>query len=509
MEKMSTVGDNYHRMILDNISFGVQIAQILYDDQGVPNDYLFLEVNSAFADIMELPKEKIIGKKVKAFYPNAEPEWFIKYGKAIKSSKPESFEAWSKYHSCWYNILAIPLGEDKFAIVFIDVSERKLIDEENQLLVNEIQAERDRLTALIYNIPDEVWFTDKDGDIILTNQTTQGKFGENYLGVNVAKIAESLETYNSDGSRRLLDETPLIRATKGEKLIDGEEIIRLPINKELRYRWFNATPVCDKENNIIGAVAITRDITRQKQVEKKVLALVSELEKADKNKNEFINILSHELRNPLTTIKGGIALLKLTNEDKNNEKIIEILDRQTNHLTKLINDMLDITRITQNKIVMEKEQVNLNKILNDAIEDRKQQFDEKNIKLIKNMCKKDIVVNVDTVRITQCIGNILGNALKFTDEGGTVRISLEIQGKNAEINVQDNGIGIRPEKLATIFEPFKQDFNPYANYDNSGLGLGLHIVKKYMEMHNGSVSASSPGVGKGTTFTLELPITDK
>ncbi|HCS75775.1 MAG TPA: hypothetical protein DIW17_18125, partial [Clostridiales bacterium] len=163
----------------------------------------------------------------------------------------------------------------------------------------------------------------------------------------------------------------------------------------------------------------------------------------------------------------------------------------------------------QNKVIMKKEPVNLNDIARDAIEDRKSQFEEKNIKLLEDICEQPIVVNADSLRITQCVGNILGNALKFTGENGTVDISLSVEGENAVIRVQDNGIGISPEMLTTIFEPFKQDSNPYNSYYNKGLGLGLYIVKEYLEMHNGTVSASSPGVGKGSTFTMKLPIVEK
>ena len=508
--------NDYQRIILDNNSGGIQIAQLLYDDLGIPNDYIILGVNSVLAEIMGLPREKIIGRKVTDFYPDIEPGWFIKYGEIVKSGKSQSFEMQCEPCGSWHNVLAVPLEGDKFAITSEDVTERREMEEEKQVLFNALQLERDRLTALIQNIPDEVWFTDEYGNIILTNQVTQRKFGSSYLGINAAEIEASLETYHPDGRPRPPEETPLIRASKGEDITNGEEIIRLPVNKELRYRSYNAAPVRDMDNKIIGAVVVTRDVTEQKQMEEvlresemKALLLVSELEKADKNKNEFINVLVHELRNPIATITGGIALLKLTDENNKNIKTIKILERQSEHLSKLVDDLLDITRISQNKVIMKKEPVNLNDIARDAIEDRKSQFEEKNIKLLEDICEQPIVVNADSLRITQCVGNILGNALKFTGENGTVDISLSVEGENAVIRVQDNGIGISPEMLTTIFEPFKQDSNPYNSYNNKGLGLGLYIVKEYLEMHNGTVSASSPGVGKGSTFTMKLPIVEK
>ena len=149
-----------------------------------------------------------------------------------------------------------------------DITRRKQVEEEKQVLLNAIQMERDRLSALIHNIPDEVWFTDDRGNIIITNQATREEFGASYQGINAAEIAASLEIYRADGSPRPLAETPLLRAVNGEEIRNLVEIIRTPANNELRYRQFNAAPVHDIDGSIIGAVTITRDITEQKQAEK-------------------------------------------------------------------------------------------------------------------------------------------------------------------------------------------------------------------------------------------------
>ncbi|MFA5528635.1 MAG: HAMP domain-containing sensor histidine kinase [Peptostreptococcales bacterium] len=235
-------------------------------------------------------------------------------------------------------------------------------------------------------------------------------------------------------------------------------------------------------------------------------AYIAELEKKDKNKDEFISILSHELRNPIAAIKGGIELLELVNKNRETLKIIMILKRQVEQLSKLVDGLLDMTQITQNKIILNKAIVNLNKIVNDAIVDIRPQYEEKGIKLLKSICKHSIFVNVDAMRIAHCIGNILRNALKYTHQDGTVSISLDIEGEKAVIKIQDNGIGISSEMLLRIFEPYEQAIDNSSNSLNKGLGLGLFIVKNIIEMHDGDVSASSPGLTKGSLFTMRLPI---
>ena len=269
----------------------------------------------------------------------------------------------------------------------------------------------------------------------------------------------------------------------------------------------------DEHREYAGTLVAFTDITEQKAVQDELrrsqenaLELVSELKEANENKDEFISMLSHELRNPLATITGGVELLELTNTNKETLDVIRILKRQTAYLSGLVDDLLDITRITRKKVVLHREILNLHTTVCDAIEDMKPQFEEKGIELVQDMCAEPIVVNADALRITQCVVNVLGNALKFTQKNGIVSVSLLTEGKMAVIKIQDNGMGICPGLLPTIFEPFRQELNPDNNYHNRGLGLGLSIVKDYLEMHGGDVAASSPGLGKGSLFTMRIPI---
>ena len=258
---------------------------------------------------------------------------------------------------------------------------------------------------------------------------------------------------------------------------------------------------------------LSNDITNRKKVEEALResesnarALVAELEKADENKNQFISVLSHELRNPLATIAAGLSIIEVSNDRTQIEKAIQIMRRQSAQLCKLVDDLLDMTRITQNKIQLRKEIVDIGEIVRHAAEDFKPEYHFKGLQIWQRIPTQPIHICADPVRITQCIGNLLHNALKFTHENGTVGLSLKKEKGYAVISVQDNGIGIRPEKLQQLFEPFIQADYTLNRKVDGGLGLGLSIVQGIIEMHNGKVTAHSEGLGKGALFTLTLPV---
>jgi len=264
-------------------------------------------------------------------------------------------------------------------------------------------------------------------------------------------------------------------------------------------------------------LAASENITKERQVQEEpirsredILALIAELKKADEHKNEVLRMVAHQLRDPLSVVLGRVELLerKSIGEDEATRTAIETLKRKTEHLARLVADLLDSIQATHGKMIfrtlLKKEIVTLNTTLNDAIADIKPDFEKKGVALSESLSAQSMAVNGDPIRITECIENILRNALEYTPEGGLVSVSLQTEGGNAVIKVQDNGSGLRPEFLARIFEPYQQD--PSSLHRGGSLGLGLAIVKRTVEMHGGDVSASSPGLGKGSLFTMRLPI---
>lgn len=239
--------------------------------------------------------------------------------------------------------------------------------------------------------------------------------------------------------------------------------------------------------------------------EERAKILVEELKESDRNKNEFISALSHELRNPLATISAGLQLLDITKDKHEIIRAKEIMKHQLNQLSTLVEELLDITRINSNKIVPKKERLELNRLALLAAQDYKPLFEDKGVNLEIQISPESLYVEADSVRLIQIIGNLLHNALKFTSEGGGTLLSVCEENNEAVICVKDSGIGIKPECLSQLFEPFMQVDNSL-DRQYGGLGLGLSIVKGIAELHDGSVDVHSEGLGKGSSFFIRLPL---
>ncbi len=254
----------------------------------------------------------------------------------------------------------------------------------------------------------------------------------------------------------------------------------------------------------LAADTIERNMTEEalKNSERKALALVADLEEVDKNKNRFISILSHELRNPLATIMAGISLLEATGGTK---YAIETMRRQSEQLCRLVDDLLDMTRITQNKITLKKRKVNIGNLVYGALADLKPRFDEKNITVGISAEEEPPCIVADPVRLTQALGNLLNNSYKFTEESGSVSVTLYREEDHVLISIKDSGIGIKKEMLSRLFQPFVQA-DESLDRGSGGLGLGLSITKGIVELHGGSITAYSEGLGRGCEFVMRLPI---
>ena len=230
------------------------------------------------------------------------------------------------------------------------------------------------------------------------------------------------------------------------------------------------------------------------------------LRDADRRKSEFLALLSHELRNPLAPIRAGIYVLERAAPDSEQAvRAREIIRRQADHLTRLVDDLLDITRVSSGKIELKRERVDLRDIVRRTTEDLRSLFDERKIQMRVEQGIAPVWVDADATRLSQVIGNLLQNSLKFTPPGGLVSLRIKTEGERAELCVADNGLGIDPADLERMFEPFAQADQALAR-THGGLGLGLSLVRALVELHGGAVRARSEGVGKGAEFTVSLPL---
>jgi PAS domain S-box-containing protein len=259
-------------------------------------------------------------------------------------------------------------------------------------------------------------------------------------------------------------------------------------------------PVRDGRAEVYRVARVTSDITRRKEME-------SLLRAADSNKNEFLATLAHELRNPLSPIRNAAALLGSsgTGAPELQARAREVITRQVDHLAHLVDDLLDVARISEGKIVLRKEEVDVKGVIAQAIETAGPLIAARGHHLDVIQPERPVWVAGDPVRLAQSMGNLLHNAAKFTPKGGTIRVEVTLAGDTVRITVQDNGIGIAEDNLPRIFGMFAQAAVP-PDRAPEGLGIGLSLVSRLLEMHGGHLSATSPGIGMGSTFTVELPV---
>jgi signal transduction histidine kinase/CheY-like chemotaxis protein len=231
----------------------------------------------------------------------------------------------------------------------------------------------------------------------------------------------------------------------------------------------------------------------------------SALEDADRNKDKFLAVLSHELRNPLNPIRNAVAVLRLARSDVSKvEWAGEVIDRQARALARLLDDLLDVARVTQNKIDLRLQVLDLAAILEMAAETARVHFEANRQSFVMTLPAEPLYVRADPTRMAQVVGNLLNNASKYTDQGGEIRLTAARHGATALISVKDSGVGIAREDLAGVFEMFAQ-VPAHTTRAGGGLGIGLALVRALVEMHGGRVEARSDGPGKGSEFIVSLP----
>jgi len=285
---------------------------------------------------------------------------------------------------------------------------------------------------------------------------------------------------------------------------------------EVRFRHFQTgTPISTMWNVFVikddagvpvAWATVSPDLTALKKAEEALREVNSRLTEADRRKDEFLGVLSHELRNPLAPIRTGIYLLDhLPADGAQAVRAKEVVRRQTGHLARLVDDLLDVTRISRGKIELDRRRIDLREAVLRTCEDHRSMFDQGQVALRYDPPIGPVWIEADATRISQVLGNLLQNAVKFTPAHGAVAVEVAVQGGNAEMRVRDTGMGIRAENLVHIFEPFAQIEQSLAR-TQGGLGLGLALSKGLVELHGGWLRALSDGLGRGSEFRVVLPL---
>ncbi len=367
---------------------------------------------------------------------------------------------------------------------------------EREALVESLRLRTAQFEGLLNAAPLGVYVVDADLRIVEVNPTARPVFGDvpDLIGQDFAAVMHLL------WPQGFADElVHLFRHTlaTGEPYFTAERIEkRLDRDTTEYYEWrINRLPLPDGRP---GVVCYFRDISEHVQSRRK-------LEASDRQKDEFLAMLAHELRNPLAPIRSaGDLLSRLAASDARVQTAADILRRQVNLLSRLVDDLLDVSRITQKRIELAKAPLHLADVVAQAVETVAPLMEEKKHRLEVSSAAP-LRVCGDAARLVQCVVNVLANAAKYTDEGGTIRVTTFADSRQAVVNVSDNGTGIAADLLPYVFDLFVQS-NRTLDRSQGGLGIGLSLVKRLVELHGGSVAAASGGPGLGATIEIRLPL---
>jgi len=278
------------------------------------------------------------------------------------------------------------------------------------------------------------------------------------------------------------------------------ELVTEPPGAPRVVKQWTVVPLAGPEGDLPQILVMSHDISAQRQ-------LVDELRESDRRKSEFIAVLSHELRNPLAAIRTSLYVVGHAPGTDEGRQSLRVIERQVSQMARMVDDLLDVTRISQAKVQLQRQQIDLNDVVRQTIEDNRSTLERSGVRLEAELAPGALRVNADGARIAQVVTNLLGNAVKFTPTGGRVKISVSTDqaAQRAVLRVSDTGAGIDPALIGRLFEPFMQA-DRTLDRTSGGLGLGLALVKGLVDLHQGDVSAYSEGLGKGAEFTVRLPL---
>ena len=369
----------------------------------------------------------------------------------------------------------------------------------------EIATERERLRVTLGSIGDAVLTTDRDCHINFANPVAEALTGWSSRQMLGKPLAEVFRIVNEQ--TRAPVESPAERAVRQGSVVGSADDAVL-IRKDGTERPIDdrAAPILDAEGRVIGCVLVFRDIAHRRRIEQQTYEMMTELREADRHKDEFLALLAHELRGPLAPLRNGLEIIKRSSgAEELRRRACDSMERQVEQLVRLINDLLDASRIARGKIELRPAATELGSLLREVLEGRRPQVETAGLALEAALPGEPLFVDGDPVRLTQVFRNLLENARKYTEPGGRIEVSLAPERGQAVVRVKDTGLGIPSDKLDAIFEMFVQ-ISRNLPRSQGGLGIGLALAKRLLLLHGGSIEAFSEGPGRGSEFVVRLPL---
>lgn len=371
-----------------------------------------------------------------------------------------------------------------FPGVAVDITERRAAEQA-------LEESRKLLRTVTDTVPDPFFAKDREGRMLLANPATLAAIGK--------PADEVLGHTDTEWMTCAPEQAEAIMAHDRQVMTSGQtETFEEWVGQDDDLRPFvgKKTPIRNAAGEMIGLVGVFRDVTEERRAQQQLKA-------ADRRKDEFLATLAHELRNPLAPIRTGVELLQQRQDDSEIAKrVLAMMNRQLTHLVRLVDDLLDVSRVSRGKITLHKEPLDLGKVIESALEMSETELRRGDRQLSVTLPPEALPVHGDRVRLVQVIANLLNNAAKFTGDRGEIELVVERQRGQVQVIVRDDGVGIPPERIAEVFEVFSQ----LQAGHGGGLGIGLTLVQRLVEMHGGTVSAHSDGPGHGAEFVLTLPL---
>ena len=454
-------------------------------------------VNREAHRILGRERGTLEGRTLWSEYPGLEGTLFEhSYRRTMEQREMSSFTAFYAGHQRWYEVTAFPAPEG-VSVYFRDVTAPKRLEAERERLVAESQTQRRIYETALDSTPDFVYVFDLEHRAIYANEALLKVWGvDDVRGKRWMDLG--YEQWHADLHDAEIDEVIRTRAPiRGEIPFTGTNGRRI-------YDYIFA-PVLGHGGEVVAIAGTTRDVTDRQAAEQAAREHAERLAQADRAKDEFLATLSHELRNPLAPLRNALTLLRrMECADPKAERLQVIMERQLNHLVRLVDDLLELSRISRGVLSLRREPVDVAVVIRSAIETCDPLIQAAGHELSFEAPAQPLLVEGDAVRLAQIVANLLNNAAKYTEQPGSIAVRSRREDGHVVVSVRDTGIGIEPEALPRMFEMFSRGLRD-GGQAQGGLGIGLALSRRLAEMHGGTLEGRSEGAGRGSEFVLRLP----
>ena len=485
------------RSLFEHMSESVTIDEIVFDGTQRPIDWIIWDANPAYERIFQISREQAIGQRATLLYPfikKARRE-FEDYAQCLERGEEVLIEFHDTNTGRHLLISAIPLGEHRFSTVSIDITERKQAEEERERLLQEVERRAAELDASFSAISDPILLFDTQGTVKRSNAAANALLGQEIIGKQHAELVGALTIRHLDGQLVQDNDSPVIRASRGEEVTDAHVLIT-DYQGRVSEMLISASPL--QENHTIwGVISYWHDITERER-------MLREAEQHAADQQVFLHVVSHDLRTPLTIIDGHAQLVEDTLNDLGVDGVIQqsmhAIRRSIQRMVGMISDLVDVARLEGGQLTLTCQPVDLRAYLDDLLTRSAAVMDIARIQL---EVPDDLpAIAADYNRLERIITNLLSNALKYSAPATPLKIHARQVDGEVEISVTDQGHGIAPADIPHIFERFYRVSN---ERKTEGLGLGLYITRQLVEAHGGRIWVES-AVGEGSTFYFTLPV---